>query len=76
VNEYTDLLQVNDTGCATTLQEVLTLWPNISRNFELTSFQTLRSSEASVQNSERGEGQIAPKKRAANCRVDSEGVVY
>ena len=73
MNGYTDLLPVNDTGCASTLQGVLTLWPNLRRNFELTFYQMLPSSEARLHNSERGEGHTVPKKRVANCRVDSKG---
>jgi hypothetical protein len=72
VNGYTDILPVNDMGCDSTLQVVLTLWSNLRRNFELTFYQTFPLSEAGLHNSEKGEGQIVPKKRAANCRVDSE----
>jgi len=71
VNGYTELLPVTDTRCASMLQEVLTLWPNLRRNFELTFFQTLPSSEAGQHNSERRERQITPKKREANCCADS-----
>jgi hypothetical protein len=73
VNGYTDLVPVNDTGYASKLQQVFNSLAKFKMKFWINFLTTAPSSEAGLHNSERGEGQVVTKKRAEDCRVDSEG---